>query len=213
MTTQVDFRNRVKAELGIVGASAERGFDDAALLEHIQRTVEELSLARPLEAQADVLVTGGSRSFALSALTRPVAVLAVEYPAGLWPPEMLDTIVFGGAVRLDHSPPASNYTVRVYYEQRHLVDGSGSTVAAEHEWIVVVGACAYAVFARTAGFAQSVEISGTPPLTYPHLRLGEEWRRQYQAALADLRRQRPRRRRMYSPGTGRVNRDVVEWPS
>jgi hypothetical protein len=213
MTTLADFRTRAKSELGIAGASAERGFSDADLDQHISRVAEEFSLVRPIQARADVTVTGGTRTFLLTALTRPIRVAAVEYPIGQWPRALLDFDVWGDEVSLDHGPPGGNYSVRVYYEQKHLVDGAGSTVEAEHEHVIVVGACAYGLLARHAGAAQTQDSATASAHTMPHLRLGQEWYRRYQRLLDEAGRRRVRTRRFYVPATSPIGRGVVDWPA
>ncbi len=131
MTTLTDFRTRVLWALG-VSSSTERGLSDANVDEHVRRAVEEFSLYVPVETSADVTVPGGSRAAGTGSLVRPIRVTAVEYPIGQWPRALLDFDTWGGTVILDHSPPTVDYTVRLYYTQQHLVDGSGSTVSAAH---------------------------------------------------------------------------------
>src|SRR5262249_29182970 len=155
MTTLADFRDRVKYALGITGTSTERGFDNNSIDKHTIQAVEEFSLAVPLRSRADVAVSGGTRSFDLSSLTRPIAVEAIEYPVGDWPRVLLDFDLWGTTVTIDLGPPGSAYTVRVYYTAQHLVDGVGSTVEGEHENVIVEGATALALLARAAGAAQT----------------------------------------------------------
>lgn len=174
MTTIADFRARVLYALGVSGTSTERGFDDASIDRHIQQAVEEFSLHVPAEARADVSVSGGSRQFAVTALIRPLRVRAVEYPPDRWPRALVDFDVWGDTVTLDLSPPATAYTVRVYYTQQHLVDAGGSTVPAGHEHVVVEGATALAILARAMGAANTAETATVAPQTYQHLRVAQE---------------------------------------
>jgi hypothetical protein len=210
MTTLSDFRTRVLFAMGVT-TSTERGLTDTNVDEHIMRAVEEFGLYVPLEATADVNVSGGSRTFALTALTRPVRVTAVEYPAGQWPRALLDFDQWGGTVTLDHSPPASGYSVRVYHTQRHLVDGSGSTVDAAHETVIVEGAAAHAILARAMGAANVAESATVAPQTYQHLRVAqtrlERWRILLHRLSAGI-----GRRQLYTPGASTIRRDAVAWP-
>ena len=207
MTTLADFRTRVKAALGIAGASAERGFSDADLDQHIKQAVAEFSVYVPAEASADLTVAAGSRTLSVSSLTRMMRVAAVETPVGRWPRALVDFDRWNTTLTLDIAPPAAATTARVYYEQAHLVDSAGSTVAAEHEHTIVEGA-ALALLARVAGAAQTLETSTNQPQTYQHLRLAQtrlaRWR-------ADLRRLGGCvvRRQLYTPGTAPVQRTVV----
>src|SRR3712207_2608144 len=101
MTTLADFRNRTKAALGIAGASAERGFDDTSLDQHIKQAVEEFSLHVPAEASADLTVTAGSRTLGAGGLTRALRVAAVEFPVGRWPRTLVDFDRWGATFSLD----------------------------------------------------------------------------------------------------------------
>ncbi|HET8644139.1 MAG TPA: hypothetical protein VFO85_01545, partial [Vicinamibacteria bacterium] len=133
---------------------------------------------------------------------------AVELPMGQWPRALVDFDRWGGTLTLDIAPPSVNTTARVYYEQAHLVDGAGSTVAAEHEHVIVEGGAALALLARAAGAAQTLETATTQPQTYQHLRLAQarlaRWR-------AELRRLAGRmvRRSIYVPATTPLSRSVV----
>ena len=48
--------------------------------------MREFSLAVPLEAKSTLATTAGSRDLSISSLTDLVAIEAVEYPAGEYPP-------------------------------------------------------------------------------------------------------------------------------
>ncbi len=182
MTTIADYRTRVLYALGIGGSSSERGFDNNSIDKHTQQAVEEFSLCVPLQASADIAVAGGARSFSTVALARLVRVRTVEYPPDQWPRALLDFSVWGSTVTLDIAPPAGGYTVRVCYDQGHLVDGSGSTIAAAHEHVIVEGATVFAILARAMGAANTAETSTVAPQTYQHLRVAEtrleHWRTQ-----------------------------------
>jgi hypothetical protein len=186
MPTLTDFRNRVKAALGISGSSPERGFDDPSLDQHIRQAVEEFSVYVPGEATADLTVIAGSRTLSAAGLTRLLRVAAVEIPVGQWPRSLTDFDRWNTTLTLDIAPPSVNTAARVYYEQGHLVDGSGSTVDPAHEHVVVEGACALALLARVAGAAQTLETAATQPQTYQHLRLAQSRLARWRAQLRRL---------------------------
>lgn len=211
MTTIVDFRTRVLYALGIGSTSTERGFDNNAVDKHIQQAVEEFSLYVPVEATADLNVSGGARSVATGALTRPIAVRAAEYPIGQWPRTLLDFDQWGATLTFDHSPPAAGYTVRVFYHQGHLVDGSGSTVAAAHENVIVEGATALAILSRAMGAANTAETATVSPQTYQHLRVAQDRLDRWRALLRRL-SGRTERRTLFAPANAPTSRDTVTWP-
>ena len=208
MTTLADFRSRVKAALGISGATTERGFDDPSLDHHIKQAVAEFSVYVPAEASADLNVAAGTRTLNIAGLTRAMRVAAVETPVGQWPRALVDFDRWHTTLTLDIAPPSAITAARVYYEQAHLVDTTGSTVAAVHEHTIVEGAAAFALLARVAGAAQTLETATNQPQTYQHLRLAQarlaRWR-------ADLRRLGGRvvRQRLYAPAGAPVQRTVV----
>lgn len=214
MTTSVDFRNMVKGHLGLTGTSAEGGYTDADLDNHVQRAVAEFGLYVPLELKTSVAVAASSRSFALTLLTRPMTVAAVEYPTGQWPRALLPFDTWAGTVTIDHSPPAAGYTVDVYYLAQHLVDVSGSTVEAEHEVVISEGAVALAHMARARTWMQNVEanlgIANTPVGKMPPAVVVAEQRlKRWRALLRDLGRGRARTRALYSPSVTGGSKSTV----
>lgn len=210
MTTLADFRTRVLYALGVT-VSSERGFTDTNVDEHIKRAVEEFGLYVPAQAAADLTVTGGTRTLLTSALTRPVAVAAVEYPLDQRPRRLVDFGVWGGTVTLDHSPPAAAYTVRLYYTQRHLVDAAGSTIDPAHEGVVVEGAAAHAILARAMGAANAAETATVAPQTYQHLRVAQARLNRWHTALRRL-SGGAAGRQLFTPEAPPVSRTVVQGP-
>jgi hypothetical protein len=208
MTTIVDFRDRVKAALGITTTSTERGFGDAHLDGHVRQAVEEFSIYVPVEASADLTIAAGTRTLSVAGLTRFLRAAAVEVPIGQWPRALVDFDQWSTTLTLDIAPPAANTTARVYYEQRHLVDGSGSTIAPEHEYVIVEGGTAFAILARAAGAANTLETSTSQPMTHQHLRIAqsrlEHWREQIRRLSG-----RVVRHRLFVPASGPVQRSVV----
>jgi hypothetical protein len=212
MTTITDFRSMARSLYG-TDPSTDRGFVDAVLDRTITHAVAEFSQHLPIRARADFGINGGSRTWSIAAaLTRPISVVAVEYPVDQRPRILLDFDAWGDTVTMDHSPPASNYTIRAYYNQAHLVDGSGSTIEPEHEYLIAEGAFIYSLFARTIGAANTLDTatSGTPtPNTFMHLRIASErlanWRRQLRRIAGQL-----QSRAVYSPSTRPFLRNVVQ---
>lgn len=212
MTVLSDFRSMARSLYG-TDPTTDRGFVDVVLDRSIKQAVSEFSQYLPIKATASVNVSGGSRTWGMAAaLTRPIRVVAVEYPIDKWPRVLLDFDVWGDTVTLDHGPPASAYTVKVYYDQMHLVDGSGSTIEAEHEYLVAEGAFIYSLFGRTIGAANTFDTatSGTPmPNAMQHLRLAEarlaHWRRQLRRVAGQV-----QTRTLYPPSSRPALRDVVQ---
>lgn len=210
MTTLVDFRTRVQNAMGGSSFSTERGFGATTVDDYIQRAIEEYTRVAPALTTGDVTFTGGSRSATLT-LTRYMRAIAAEYPSGNWPRTLLDFDLFGTSgdvITLDIGPPAANYVVRIYFEQRHLVDGSGSTIRLDHEDLIVEGAAALMLLARAAGTAQTADVStSVQPGRSQHLNLAEARLRRWRDGLRSLKGLV--RRELYTPGTAPVSKSLV----
>lgn len=209
MTTLTDLRLRVLDEIGLTAVNTERGTSSTGMVDgHILRAIEELQLYLPVEAQFDVAVVGGARSFSLSALTRPMRVIACEYPVGNWPRTFLDFDTWGTTVTLDHSPPSSNYVVRVSYAQRHLVDAGGSTLNIEHEVVALEGAIAMTLLALTSQEASTRPTATAVPV-YDRLRTAQVRLARWRDQLRYLGGQN-RRRTLYAPSTTPTSKTIVQ---
>jgi hypothetical protein len=215
MTTISDFRSLARALYG-TDPTSDRGFIDSVLDRTIKQAVDEFSQYLPAKAVATFAINGGGatpRQFSVSGtLTRPLRVVAIEYPLGQWPRALLDFDVWGDTVTLDHNPPGDWYSVNVYYDQRHLVDGAGSTIEPGHEHLIAEGAFCYSMFARTIGAANTFDTAagGTPmPQTFQHLRIAEarlaNWRRQLRRVAGQL-----QARGLYPAATHAASRDSVQ---
>ena len=78
-------RSRLRKDLHDEDTSNQR-WTDGELDRHIQRAVRDFSLSLPLEAKTTLTTTAGSRDLSIAGLTDLVAIEAVEYPAGDYPP-------------------------------------------------------------------------------------------------------------------------------
>jgi hypothetical protein len=145
-------RALVRRDLHDEDASNYRWTDDE-IDRHVARAVNELSLAVPLASKATLTTVEGNRDLSLASLTGLVAVEAVEYPVGEYPPSYAPFSIWGDALTLlvDATPLAAQ-EVYVYYGKLHTLDASTSTVPAALEDLVASGAAAYAAL-EWASFA------------------------------------------------------------
>ncbi len=129
MTTLSDIRGRLRTDLHDTD-SANYRWTDGELDRHTQRAVREFSLAVPLEAKATLTATPGSRDLSISGLADLVAIEAVEYPAGHYPPCYVRYSVWLSTLTMliDGAPAAAD-PVAVYYTRLHTIDGSGIDAA------------------------------------------------------------------------------------
>jgi hypothetical protein len=192
-------RALVRRDLHDEDASSYRWTDDE-IDRHIARAVKELSLAVPLEAKATLTTTEGSRDLSLASLTGLVAVEAVEYPVGEYPPSYAPFSNWGGTLTLlvDATPLAAQ-EVSVYYGKLHTLDASTSTVPAALEDVVATGSAAYAAL-EWATFATNRVNVGGPDVWRQYLVWGQERLAAFARELARRgRRAGVRVRRLYRP--------------
>lgn len=205
-------RDRLRTDLHDEDAVNYR-WTDGELDRHIQRAVREFSLAAPLEAKATLAATPGSRDFSIASLTDIVAVEAVEYPTGQYPPSYVRYSVWLNTLTmLIGSPPAGAEDVAVFYTKLHTIDGSGSTVPAPFEDVVAGGAAGYAAV-EWASFATNRVNAGGQDVWRHYLAWGQERLAAFQAALASHgRRNAVRVRRLYAAAADAPGQSTVVGP-
>jgi hypothetical protein len=198
MTTLTDIRTRVRKDLHDTDPATHR-WTDTQLDRHVEHALDDLALAVPLEKTATLATTNGSRDLSLAALTGLIAVEAVEYPTGQYRPAYVPSSRWGDTLTLDVDPAPNGGNAKLYYTGRHTLDGSGSTIPAHFEDIVVLGASAYAAIELSSYTTDLVNTGGASvPRQYA------EWGRTWLSAFRQLLHQhsrdnRVRRRRLYVP--------------
>jgi hypothetical protein len=213
MTTITDIRARLRKDLHDED-SANYRWTDGELDRHIQHTVREFSLAVPLEAKTTLTTTAGSRELSVSALTDLVAIEAVEYPAGQYPPEYVRFSVWLSTLTLltDRAPAATGESVNVFWTKLHTIDSSGSTVPARFEDLLAGGAAGYAALEWASFSTNRVNVGGRD-VWREYLIWGQERLAEFQRALArDGRRNAVRARRLYAPATPSADQTTVMGP-
>jgi hypothetical protein len=212
LTTLSDIRSRLRTDLHDTD-SANYRWTDGELDRHTQRTVREFSLAVPLEAKATLTATPGSRDISISGLTDLVAIEAVEYPVGDYPPCYVRYSVWLSTLTMliDAAPSATD-SVNVYYTKLHTIDGSGSTVPSRYEDVIAAGAAGYAAV-EWASFATNRVNVGGQAVWRDYLSWGEERLAEFQSAVAAYaRRNAVRARRLYAPAHEVVDQSTVTGP-
>src|SRR3990172_8079348 len=110
-----DMRTWVRRDLHDEDAANYR-WTDAELARHIDRAVRELSLSVPLPAKATLTTTPGSRDLTITSLSGLVAVEAVEYPVGYYPPVYSPFSQWGDTLTLlVDSAPSGPESAYIYY--------------------------------------------------------------------------------------------------
>lgn len=186
---------------------------DGELDRHIQRSVRDFSLSAPLEAKATLATTAGSRDMSIAGLTDLVAIEAVEYPAGQYPPAYVRYSVWLTTLTmLIDQAPAAGENVNVYHTKLHTIDASSSTVPSPFEDVIAAGAAGYAAI-EWASFATNRVNAGGREVWREYLAWGQGRLAEYTRALARHgRRNTVRSRGLYTPAELPADQSTVTGP-
>ncbi len=189
---------------------ANQRWTDAELDRHIQHALRDFSLAVPLEAKATLATTPQSRDLSIASLTDLVAVEAVEYPVGNYPPTYAPFSLWASTLTLlVDEKPLSAHSVDVYYTKLHTLDAATSTIPSKFEDLVATGAAAYAAL-EWASFATNRVNVGGQEVWRQYLTWGQERMAQFHQALAKHSRANAlRARRLYTPAVPPSDRTTL----
>ena len=154
-----EMRAIVRRDLHDEDAGNYRWTDDE-LDRHIAHAVKDFSEYLPDEQKATKATTSGSRELDISDLSDRVMVTAVEYPVANFPKRYqrfslwADTLTILG----EEIPDGSN--AYIYYGKVHTLSAESSTVPAQHEDLIAVGACGYAAVEWAAYAINRVNVGG-----------------------------------------------------
>ncbi|MDO8611534.1 MAG: hypothetical protein Q7R32_01765 [Dehalococcoidia bacterium] len=208
----IEMRNRLRKDLHDEDAANQR-WTDTELDRHMQRAVRDFSLSAPLEAKTTLGTSAGSRDLSIAGLTDLVAVEAVEYPAGDYPPMYVPYSVWLSTLTmLIDAAPGGVESVNVYYTKLHTLDATSSTLPSRFEDVVATGAGAYAAL-EWASFATNRVNVGGQDVWRDYLTWGQERLAEFGRALARHgRRNAVRVRQLYRPATTPVDQSTVTGP-
>ena len=178
-----DMRARVRTDLHDEDSQNYR-WTDGELDRHIQHAVRQLSLALPLEAKTTLSTTAGSRDISISTLTDLVAIEAVEYPVGEYPPSYVRYSVWLNTLTmLIDSTPSGVENVDVFHTKLHTIDATSSTIAARFEDVIAAGAGGYAAVEWSSFATNRVNVGGQD-VWREYLTWGQERLSEFQRSLA-----------------------------
>ena len=193
-----EMRTIVRRDLHDEDASNYRWTDDE-LDRHITHALKDFSEHLPGEQKATKATTSGSREVDISGITDRVMVEAVEYPVDNFPKRYQPFALWGDTLTIlgDEIPDGSN--AYVYYGKLHTLDGTGSTIPAQHEDLIAVGAGGYAAMEWANYAINRVNVGGeSTPREF--LNWGNEKLRYFRQELKRLgKRNRVRVRSLYRP--------------
>jgi len=193
-----EMRTIVRRDLHDEDAANYRWTNDE-LDRHIAHAVKDFSEAIPYEQKVTKATTSGSREIDISTITDRIMVEAVEYPVDKFPRKYQRFSLWGDTLTLlgDEVPDASN--AYIYYGKLHTLDGTTSTIPAQREDLVAVGAEGYAAVEWAVYAINRANVGGTvTPKEF--LAWGYEKLRYFRQELRRLgRKNRARTSQLYKP--------------
>jgi hypothetical protein len=124
----------------------------------ISRVVMEYSLHAPIEQQDDIATTDGDTELDLSALSGLLRVESVEFPVGKAPRYLQRLELWTGHVYMEDEGDGSN--ARVRWLKKHTLAVGSTTIPAEHEEIIILGATGYLAMSAAAYTVDRATIAG-----------------------------------------------------
>jgi hypothetical protein len=124
----------------------------------IDRVVLEYSLHAPIQQQTDIATTDGETELDISTLTGLVKVESVEFPLGKTPRYMQHIEYWAGSLYMQDEGDGTN--ARVRWTKKHTLTAESSTIPAEHEEIIVLGATGYLAMSASAATVDRAFIAG-----------------------------------------------------
>lgn len=182
---------------------------DATLERHIERAVADYSLVRPEEKLTELSTTEGSRELDVSGLSGLVRIEAVEYPVDQDPREYVQWSLWADTLEmLIDATPGDSEAVNVYWTAAHVVDSNGSTVPAEHDQLILLGAAGYAAQEWASYATNRANVAG-PGAVRDYARWGRERMEAFRDELERLRRVRSSR--LYTAQRPEPDQSTVRW--
>jgi hypothetical protein len=124
----------------------------------IDRVVMEYSIHAPIEQQTNIATTDGNTEVDLSSLSGLLRVESVEFPIGKAPRYLQRFERWTGHVYMEDEGDGSD--ARVRWLKKHTLAVGSTTIPAEHEEIVVLGATGYLAMSAAAYTVDRATIAG-----------------------------------------------------
>jgi hypothetical protein len=150
----------------------------------IQRVVREFSLAYPQMESTLLATTDGSREIDISSLSGLIAIMSVEFPLGEDPACYQHFELWKTTLYMQDKGDGTNARVRWYKE--HTLSTS-STIPAQFEEIIVLGATGYLAASASAYTVDRASIAGKWA-TINFLKWGQERLELYEKKLKAISR-------------------------
>ena len=152
-----EMRARVREDLQDTDSQNYRWTDDE-VDGAIERVVKEYSLHAPIEQQDDIATTDGDTELDISSLTGLLEIESVEFPIGQTPKYLQRTENWAGHLYMEDGGDGED--ARVRWLKKHTLDAQSTTIPAEHEEIIVLGATGYLAMSASAYTVDRASIAG-----------------------------------------------------
>jgi hypothetical protein len=194
MGTLVDFRTALRLDLNDPAGASQR-FADTDLNRAVARAAAELSLVWPKVTDTELVLASATRTIPLPAGTFPglISVDEVEYPYGAagaeatFPPTLPPFRVApdrASLLLLADDLPAAGARLRVRWTSPHTIAEASTTVPAELDATLALGAAGFAMQAYSTPAADNFKYDdGATVAGVDDSMIPKEWRTRAQAAL------------------------------
>ncbi len=152
-----EMRARVREDLQDTDSQNYRWTDDE-IDGAIDRVVFEYSLHAPIEQQDDIATTEDDTELDISSLSGVLKILSVEFPIGQTPKYMQHIEYWAGHLYMEDE--GNGEDARVRWFKKHTLDVSSTTIPAEHEEIIVLGATGYLAMSASVYTVDRASIAG-----------------------------------------------------
>jgi hypothetical protein len=152
-----EMRARVREDLQDTDSENYRWTDDE-VDGAIDRVVTEYSLHAPIEQQDDIATTDGDTELDISSLSGLLGIESVEFPIGQSPKYLQKTEYWAGHLYMEDEGDGND--ARVRWLKKHALTAESTTIPAEHEEIIVLGATGYLAMSASAYTVDRASIAG-----------------------------------------------------
>ena len=111
-----------------------------------------------MQHQDDIATTEGDTEIDISSLENVLQIESVEFPLGYAVKHMQHIDYWAGSLYMEEEGDGSN--ARVRWLAKHFIDGDDTTIPAEHEEIIVLGATGYLAMSASAYTVDRATIAG-----------------------------------------------------
>jgi hypothetical protein len=124
----------------------------------IDRVVSEYSLAAPIEQISDIATTLDDVELDVTGLSGLLKIESVEFPIGQTPKYLQRFEYWAGKLYMEDEGDGDD--ARVRWLKKHTLTAQSSTIPAEHQEIIILGATGYLAMSASAYTVDRATIAG-----------------------------------------------------